>query len=556
MKENAAIKARRTVIGRTLGGRATLKSLLDYLKLHLPVPFISITLLMKILLEEEESAKATRRLTAVEWSGLSLSFSRYAPNFDASSQGAEAQLTHAIKVQFPDLHEEFKNTRALILMASKLGEVLEIEAADSYIKRPTGPMVTIELKDISKLSGYIRIPSMAKGTENTVTIAQKILYSGLPNQCRKCRRFGHHARACIISKNKPWEGAPTPNPSRGESEKKPRGAGAPCPSNEQPGKQLRAKIAKKSQERAGKSLQKDISESLDSDQTMAKPTSSPPGPKQDKQGTIAESRPKSPPLEQPIFGYRSEASLQTHLLATGTNPFTALESINPEEEDLNRTQEESGEGWTFQASKRQVARHASTGKAPPSSPTRTPTQDHASGNRRKRSRSEVHISYFTSLGMSVPPGQEFARARIWPILSRERDNQKEILVNVKNNDPPHLPLHIRCTSASEEEWTPASALEDLTRSVESELEEKVLRFNLSLKGRFTLEWGWQEDQAKGGWECTILAHINSGLSEISAQKRKNLHWRAFESITSMNNDVIFTGPAHSLLLKTGPASTD
>jgi hypothetical protein len=54
-------------------------------------------------------------------------------------------------VQFLDLHEEFKNTRALTLMANKLGEVLEIEAANSYIKRPAGPMITIELRDISKL---------------------------------------------------------------------------------------------------------------------------------------------------------------------------------------------------------------------------------------------------------------------------------------------------------------------------------------------------------------------------------------------------------------------
>jgi len=78
-------------------------------------------------------------------------------------------------------------------MASKLGEVPEIEAADSYIKRPAGPMITIELRDISKLPGYLRIPSMAEGSEDTATIAQKILYSGLPNQCKRCRRFGRHA---------------------------------------------------------------------------------------------------------------------------------------------------------------------------------------------------------------------------------------------------------------------------------------------------------------------------------------------------------------------------
>jgi hypothetical protein len=72
-------------------------------------------------------------------------------------------------------------------MASKIGEVLEIESTDSYIKRPAGPMITIKLKDISKLPGYIRIPSMAEGAEINDLVAQRILYSGLPNQCRKCR---------------------------------------------------------------------------------------------------------------------------------------------------------------------------------------------------------------------------------------------------------------------------------------------------------------------------------------------------------------------------------
>jgi hypothetical protein len=66
-------------------------------------------------------------------------------------------------------------------MASKIREVLEIERADSYIKRPAGPMITIEMKDISKLLGYIQISSMAEGTETNDMIAQRILYSGLPN---------------------------------------------------------------------------------------------------------------------------------------------------------------------------------------------------------------------------------------------------------------------------------------------------------------------------------------------------------------------------------------
>jgi hypothetical protein len=101
MQENATKKARQTVIDRTLRGRATFKTLLDCFKLHLPAPLVSTTLLTRgyfKILFEDEGAKATWRLTAVEWSDLRLSFSRYIPNFDASSQGAESQLTHAIKV--------------------------------------------------------------------------------------------------------------------------------------------------------------------------------------------------------------------------------------------------------------------------------------------------------------------------------------------------------------------------------------------------------------------------------------------------------------------------
>ncbi len=64
MQENAAKKARRIVIGRTLGGRTTFKTLFDCLKLHLPTPLVSIALITRgyfeILFKDKEGAKATR----------------------------------------------------------------------------------------------------------------------------------------------------------------------------------------------------------------------------------------------------------------------------------------------------------------------------------------------------------------------------------------------------------------------------------------------------------------------------------------------------------------
>jgi len=58
-------------------------------------------------------------------------------------------------------------------MANKIGEVLEIKPEDSYIKKPAGPMITMETHDIGKLTGYIHIPSMVEGATVKDTTLQE-----------------------------------------------------------------------------------------------------------------------------------------------------------------------------------------------------------------------------------------------------------------------------------------------------------------------------------------------------------------------------------------------
>jgi hypothetical protein len=66
---------------------------------------------------------------------------------------------------------------------------------------------------------------------------------------------------------------------------------------------------------------------------------------------------------------------------------------------------------------------------------------------------EVHRSYFTSFDISIPPNQEHVRARIWLVLTREKNDQKEILMHSRNQAPPSLPLSIRIMGSLEAEWT-------------------------------------------------------------------------------------------------------
>jgi hypothetical protein len=111
-------------------------------------------------------------------------------------------------------------------------------------------------------------------------------------------------------------------------------------------------------------------------------------------------------------------------------------------------------------------------------------------------------------------------------------------------------------SPLEERWTQASAQADLVLRLETELEEKILRYKLAVKECLHLKWSWQVEPGRGGMECTILAHIHTGTSVINVQNKRHLHWKETDSITVMNNEAEFAAEAHDLLLKNGPSYID
>ncbi len=91
------------------------------------------------------------------------------------------------------------------------------------------------------------------------------------------------------------------------------------------------------------------------------------------------------------------------------------------------------------------------------------------------------------------------------MLTRDKNSIKETLVYSKNQARPSLPLSLRITGLTEAEWTQDSAWADLTQRLETELEEKVVRYKLTIKTCPLLEWSWLKESSRGGTECTILA---------------------------------------------------
>jgi hypothetical protein len=83
------------------------------------------------------------------------------------------------------------------------------------------------------------------------------------------------------------------------------------------------------------------------------------------------------------------------------------------------------------------------------------------------------------------------RTKVWPVLAREKNSQKETLLHSKNQVLSNLPLSIKITGPAKPakaEWTPNSAWANLIQSIELKLKEKILRYKLNISEQPQLEW--------------------------------------------------------------------
>jgi len=123
--------------------------------IHLHVSYKLVTLLTKgffdISFTKDVGAITIRKLSTMEWNGMTFSLSQWQTHSNITAQGAKWVQSHVIKVQFPSLNFQFYNIENSTLLVGMIEEVLEVEKPNSYIKQQTWPMVTIEMSHITWL---------------------------------------------------------------------------------------------------------------------------------------------------------------------------------------------------------------------------------------------------------------------------------------------------------------------------------------------------------------------------------------------------------------------
>jgi hypothetical protein len=136
---------------------------------------------------------------------------------------------------------------------------------------------------------------------------------------------------------------------------------------------------------------------------------------------------------------------------TSTNPFAALSEENGSSNFLKKLQEDLKEGWSFQGKKKHIVKISSPSQEATQSLIHTPRPNTIPGGKRSQTHSEFHHSFFTSLGIPILANAEHCTARVWPVLTREKNSQKEVLIHSRNQALPNLPIKIRITGNAEED---------------------------------------------------------------------------------------------------------
>lgn len=126
------------------------------------------------------------------------------------------------------------------------------------------------------------------------------------------------------------------------------------------------------------------------------------------------------PNAKPLFGIPERKGTQGKSLEANNNPFASPGEESREAGTLSKPPVETTEGWVFQGKRRHAPILASPKQEAPQSPLHTPQKEATPGGKRGLMHSEVHPSFFTSLGIPAPPNKKPFKG-IWPVLIREKN---------------------------------------------------------------------------------------------------------------------------------------
>jgi hypothetical protein len=192
MRNSCAEKASVTLIGRIQGKHPGLKALTAWARDNLHSSLLLLSLKTNNLFEVSFSTAEgrTHALTQTDLicEAANISFSSWRPHYKQT----QGQLDYPVWMQVEDLCQIMREEKFLRNIGEHIGQVIAIDNSELYRAKLFGPRIRLLVKDPNNLPKTILVPML----DREGVTEYKLEYSGLPNQCGRCRSRDHQVRHC------------------------------------------------------------------------------------------------------------------------------------------------------------------------------------------------------------------------------------------------------------------------------------------------------------------------------------------------------------------------
>ena len=196
LRSTCAEKAKVSLLGRIQGKHPGLKALTAWARetLHPTLTLLSLKAnnLFEISFSDPEGRVHALTQTELVCENAAISFSSWRLHYAASTNHGSEQLDFPVWLQVVDLSQILRNDIFLRTIGAHIGQVIAIDDSEAYRAKLFGPRIRILVNDINNLPQTVVLPRIDGEGE----VEYHLEYSGLPNQCGRCRALDHQVRHC------------------------------------------------------------------------------------------------------------------------------------------------------------------------------------------------------------------------------------------------------------------------------------------------------------------------------------------------------------------------